>query len=244
MSKKNQKKSEEKPRGPLILSLDTATEVSSVALFEGEQLVAVQDVYTNKLHAKLITVLIDQLLGNLELTPKDLAAVVVSEGPGSYTGLRVGVSTAKGLAMALNIPLLSVGSLASLAASVTDLAQAIGAKVCPLLDARRMEVYTAVFDQEGRLLEETSAKIIEEDAFAELLTTQKVIFLGDGAAKCKEILEQHPNAIVLHDRISSARHSGVIAWRKFQVQEFEDLVTFEPFYLKNFVATISKKKLL
>lgn len=191
-----------------------------------------------------MTVLVDQLLGNLELKPKDLAAVVVSKGPGSYTGLRVGVSIAKGLVMALQIPLLSVGSLEALASSVLDLAVKLDAWVVPLLDARRMEVYCAVYNEEGIAQKEVEAKIIEEDAFKELLSKRKVIFLGDGAAKCKEILERHPNAIVLENRVSSASQSGNIAWKKFQAEEFEDLVTFEPFYLKNFVATLPKKKLL
>lgn len=245
VSKKKKKKIiEERPRGPLILSLETATAVSSVAIFEEGQLLAVQDVHTNKLHAKLITVLVDQILTNLDLRPKDLAGVVVSQGPGSYTGLRVGVSAAKGLAMALQIPLLSVGSLESLAFSVIDIAKAANAWICPLLDARRMEVYCAIFDEHGTAQTEVEARIIEEGAFEEILSERKVVFLGDGAAKCKEILEKNPNAIVLEDRISSAAFSGTPAWSKFQQEDFEDLVTFEPFYLKNFVATLSKKKLL
>ncbi len=228
----------------MLLSIETATDVSSVALFEEGHLVAVQNIYTNRLHAKLITVLIDQLLRNLDLIPGDLAGVVVSQGPGSYTGLRVGVSTAKGLAMAQQIPLLSVGSLESLAFSVADIAKDIGAWICPLLDARRMEVYCAVYDENGLAQTAVEAKIVEADAFGELLSGRKVIFLGDGAAKCKEKLKQHPNSVVLDNRVSSASHSGIAAWKKYQSQDFEDLVTFEPFYLKDFVATLSQKKVL
>ena len=191
-----------------------------------------------------MTVLIEQVLVNLDLKPRDLAAVAISQGPGSYTGLRVGVSVAKGLAMALQIPILSVGSLESLAHSVTDLAQAMDALIIPMLDARRMEVFCGMYGPKGDLQEKVVAKIIEEDAFAELLSRQKVIFVGDGVSKCRDILSRHENAILLDHRLSSAAHSGAIAWQKYQREEFEDLVTFEPFYLKNYVATVSKKKLL
>jgi tRNA threonylcarbamoyladenosine biosynthesis protein TsaB len=230
-------------RGPVVLALETSTGVSSVAAFEAGKLLGVIEYHANKLHARLITVMIDQLLSDLSLKPTDLAAIAVSAGPGSYTGLRVGVSTAKGLAMALDIPLLSVGSLETLAHSVTDFAQALDASIVAMIDARRMEVYCAVFDAAGNEIVPTKAKIIEEGAFADLLQKEKVIFVGDGAAKCEPMLDS-ARAIVLKNRLSSASAMGTVAWNKYQRGQFEDLVTFEPYYLKDYVATKSKKKIL
>lgn len=230
-------------RGPVILAMETATGVSSVAAFESGKLLGVNEYHANKLHARLITVMVDQLLNDLSLVPADLAAIAISAGPGSYTGLRVGVSAAKGLAMALDKPLLSVGSLETLAQSVTDMAIALDACIVPMIDARRMEVYCAVFDTNGKEIVPTKASIIEEGAFADLLEKQKVIFLGDGAAKCEAILASD-QAIVLKNRLSSASAMGSVAWNKYQQGDFEDLVTFEPFYLKDYVATKSKNKLL
>jgi len=232
------------PRGPLILALETATDVSSAAIFEGPKLLGTLDFHANKLHARLMTVLIQQLLENLQLKASDLAGVGVTQGPGSYTGLRVGTSVAKGMAMALDIPLLSVGSLDSLAASVMDIAESLNARIIPLLDARRMEVYCGVFSSQAEKLEAVQAYVLEEQPFSHWLDQGKVIFVGDGALKSKPLLIKHPNAIVLENRLSSAANMGFQLWKLFQAEQFEDLVTFEPFYLKNFVATISKKKLL
>jgi tRNA threonylcarbamoyladenosine biosynthesis protein TsaB len=234
------------PTAPVyrILAIETATDVSSIALHEGGKLVALQENHANRTHAKLVTVMIDRLLKDLELRPSDLAAVVVAKGPGSYTGLRVGVSVAKGLCMALDIPLLSLGSLDALAHSVLDMAQVLDAQIVPMIDARRMEVFCATFDKNGHRQTEVEAKIIEDGAFQALLDTHKVIFLGDGAEKCRLILEQHPNAIVLGNRLSSAAHMGAAAYAHFINGTHENLVTFEPFYLKEFVATLSTKKIL
>ena len=231
-------------RGPLILAIESATGVSSVALFEAGKLLGVVDYHANKLHAKLITVMAGRLLEDLSIPIAELAAIAVAAGPGSYTGLRVGVSAAKGLAMALDVPLLAVGSLEALAWSVLDLAQRLDAWICPMIDARRMEVFCAMYDTNGLEIRATEAKIIEADAFAQDLAQKSILFLGDGAAKCREILAESPQAIVLENRLSSASSMGHVAWQKFQTGQFEDLVTFEPFYLKNFVATKPKNKLL
>jgi tRNA threonylcarbamoyladenosine biosynthesis protein TsaB len=229
--------------GPYILALETATGVSSVAAFEAGKLLGRLDFHTEKLHARLITVMVDQLLSDLSISRTDLAAVAVSSGPGSYTGLRVGVSTAKGICMALDKPLISVGSMETLAHSVTDVAGWLNALIVPMIDARRMEVYCAVFDPLGNELEPTRAQVISEDSFRGHLRSRRVIFLGDGAAKCAPLLRSD-NALVLENRLSSAADMGVVAWAKFQSGEFEDLVTFEPYYLKNYVATKSKNKIL
>lgn len=231
-------------RGPLFMVLETATGASSVAVYEGSQLLGLQEYHANRTHARLITVMVEQLLSNLELVPAALAAIVVTRGPGSYTGLRVGVSAAKGLAMALDIPLLSVGSLQALACSVQDIALAMGARICSMIDARRMEVYCQVFDRDAVAETLVEAKIIDESAFADILSENKLIFIGDGAEKCRDILENKSNAIVLGSRLSSAARLGELVLKKFQQKDFEDLITFEPYYLKNFVATLPKKKIL
>lgn len=229
-------------REALILAIETATSIGSIALFEGEKLLGSVDIRRAKSHARLLMPMIEQLLGNLEVAPADLAAIGVSKGPGSYTGLRVGVSTAKGLCMALDKPLLSLGSLETLAEKVKGLAQELGAYICPMLDARRMEVYHEVFDSLCNSQTAIKPQIIEMGAFEELLSKQKVIFLGDGVAKCREILAKSPNAILLDEALSSAKDMGKALYKKYQEKDFEDLVSFEPFYLKSFVATKSKKK--
>lgn len=235
-----------------ILAIETATEVSSVALFEDGRLVGLRENHANRTHARLVTVMIDRLLQDLEWTPRDLSAVCVAKGPGSYTGLRVGVSVAKGLCMALDIPLLSVSSLEALAWSVRDVAAAMGAQICPMIDARRMEVYTQAFvvgglgEMAGIPIPENEphALIVEAGSLEEEFRQSRVILVGDGAAKCAEVFAGQPNAIILGDRLSSAAHLGLVADRHLQVGKFEDLVQFEPFYLKEFVATLSTKKVL
>ncbi len=227
-----------------ILAIETATDVSSVALFEDGILVSLQENHSNRTHARLVTVMIERLLQDMELKASDLNAVCVARGPGSYTGLRVGVSVAKGLCMALDIPLLSLSSLEALAWSVVDFAAKMDAWICPMIDARRMEVFTQLFDSQLHSSNEPIALIVEENAFQEELAKGKILFLGDGAAKCEPILGQHPNAIVLGDRVSSAASMGKAAQAKFESGDHEDLVTFEPFYLKEFVATLQKKKVL
>ncbi|MFN8393496.1 MAG: tRNA (adenosine(37)-N6)-threonylcarbamoyltransferase complex dimerization subunit type 1 TsaB [Bacteroidia bacterium] len=231
-----------------ILAIETATDVSSVALFEDGKLVGLQENHANRTHARLVTVMIERLLQDLEWTPRDLSAVCVAKGPGSYTGLRVGVSVAKGLCMALDIPLLSISSLEALAWSVRDVAQVMDARICPMIDARRMEVYTqtfAVSEGSGPHPEnEPHALIVEAGSYAEELSKGKVLFLGDGAAKCAEVFANQGNAIFLGSRLSSAAHLGYAADLNLQAGKTEDLVLFEPFYLKEFVATLSSKKLV
>ncbi len=233
-----------RPAKHRILALETATNVSSVAIFEDGILVALQENHALRTHAKLVTVMIDRLLQDLELKPADLSAVAVARGPGSYTGLRVGVSVAKGLCMALDIPLLSVGSLEALAWSVADFAQSIDAWICPMIDARRMEVFTQLFDHEVNAQSQAEALIVEDGAFAAQLKERKLLLVGDGAEKCRTVFAGLANAVILGNRLSSAAYMGAIAHRRLLAGEIEDLITFEPFYLKEFVATLSKKKVL
>lgn len=242
---KNNSPSESEPKSVVrILALETATNVSSVALFEDGTLVALQENHAGRTHAKLITVMIDRVLKDVDLSAESLSAVAVAMGPGSYTGLRVGVSTAKGLCMALDLPLIGVGSLQALASSVADFAEKMDAKICAMIDARRMEVFCQIFDADLNPISAAEAKVIELGAFEDELNAGKMIFLGDGAEKCRNILENHPNAIVFGNRIASSALLGGIAQEKFVQGDFENLISFEPFYLKDFVATVSKKKVL
>ncbi len=227
-----------------LLYIESATEIGSVALFEGEKLLGNIDYRKAKTHSRLLTAMIQTLLKDMEINPQDLAAIGVSKGPGSYTGLRVGVSTAKGLCMALDKPLISLNSLETLAWAVQPLAIAMKAWICPMIDARRMEVYCAFFDENINEKISTKAEIIQTAHFEEILTEKKVIFIGDGAAKCAETLSYSPHAIFLPHILSSAQYVGKTLYQAYQASNFEDLVSFEPFYLKNYVATEQKKGIL
>ncbi|MDX2246181.1 MAG: tRNA (adenosine(37)-N6)-threonylcarbamoyltransferase complex dimerization subunit type 1 TsaB [Bacteroidia bacterium] len=228
---------------PIILAIETATAIGSVAVFSGENLLGSMTILREQSHAKLLTPMIQSLLAHLEIAPSDLDAIGVAKGPGSYTGLRVGVSTAKGLCMAVDKPLLSTGSLDALAGQVTGLATQLNAWICPMIDARRMEVYCALFNSQIEMLSPVEAKIIESGAFSDILATQKVIFVGDGADKCREILSISPNALILPDILSNATGMGKSLYRQFMEGAFEDIITFEPFYLKEFRATKPKNLL-
>lgn len=164
-------------------------------------------------------------------------AIAVGKGPGSYTGLRIGVSAAKGLCFANDIPLIAINSLEILSTSYTT----DKGFIVPMIDARRMEVYSAVFDQHHAWIRETEAEIIDENSFGDLLEKGPVYFLGDGAEKCQEVIT-HANAVFLENAFPSAKEMTSIAYEKYQNQDFEDVAYFEPYYLKDFVVTPQKKK--
>ena len=185
----------------------------------------------------------DETIKEAGLKPADLDAVCVSKGPGSYTGLRIGVSAAKGLCYGLGIPLLSVGSLESMANWATSNFKQELADVsflCPMIDARRMEVYAQLFEASFNELQPVSAEIIDENSFSSELEEGKVAFFGDGAAKCKEVIN-HPNAVFLDAFKPSAQGMIALAEQKFVDKQFEDVAYFEPYYLKDFVAGKPKK---
>lgn len=189
----------------------------------------------------MLTTLIQQAVEHAGFSLSDLDAVAVAKGPGSYTGLRIAVSTAKGLCFALDKPLLSVNTLEALALQVSGFF-ADDSLFCPMLDARRMEVYCAVFDRALQYVEPTQAKIIDTESFAELLSTRKVVFFGDGAAKCRAVLEAYENAVFLPiDLYPSAKTVGQLAAGLFENRQFEEVETFEPYYLKEFMTTVPKK---
>ena len=222
---------------PFILALESSTEIASIALFAAGELMGHMEYHVPRTHAKLLLPMIQTLLKDLDTSLDQLDALAVSKGPGSYTGLRVGVSTLKGLALAQNLPLISFDSLTAIAYQVQDLASQLGAWICPMIDARRMEVYMAVFNSELEMQEEIQAKIVEDNSFADLLAKRKVLFVGNAVEKCVSLLKAFPNAICLPTTISSSRALGSFLHEKYKKAAFEDLVLFEPFYLKDFVAT-------
>ncbi len=219
---------------PLILSIETSTKICSVALRRGYTLLASAEIVIERSHSKYITVLINNLFTYSGEKITDLSAVAVSKGPGSYTGLRIGVSTAKGICYALEKPLIAISTLESMAFEVNRF-NTQKALLCPMIDARRMEVYCALYDTSLTCTEAVNAKIIDENSFAELLTEQSIIFFGDGSQKCMDLIGKHKNAIFIDNVYPSAVHIGALAISAFEKTQFEDVAYFEPFYLKDFM---------
>ena len=222
-----------------ILHIETSTKNCSVSIANCGELISLKEINTGEYsHAEMLHPLINEALLESKLTIKDIEAIAVGKGPGSYTGLRIGVSAAKGLCFANDIPLISINSLEILAQSITiDCGLII-----PMIDARRMEVYAAIYDQNHNAVRETKAEIIDSHSFLDELQNQKVYFLGDGAKKCKEII-LHENAVFIENVFPSAKKMAAISYHKFKNESTEDVAYFEPFYLKNFVATQEKKKI-
>ena len=233
----------------LILSIETGTDICSVALANDGELMALRESDEGRDHAKKVALFVDELLRETGVQPSDLDAIAVGKGSGSYTGLRIGVSFAKGMCYALDIPLIAIGSLDALTevaredydAGILDIEEEewAKAKLCPLVDARRMEVYAEVFDNEGKALTDVVAEVVTEDSFKEWRKDKFVIF-GNGAKKCTELLSD----AIFVDIAPSARGIVRLAEESFKAQKFEDLAYFEPFYLKEFLVIPSKKKLL
>jgi tRNA threonylcarbamoyladenosine biosynthesis protein TsaB len=222
-----------------ILQIDTATEVCSVSLSLDGKIVSKIDAEEPNLHASRLTVFIDELLKTAHISYADLAAVAVSKGPGSYTGLRIGVSTAKGLCYALDIPLLAVNTLESMYTGYVIHSSKDHMLYVPMLDARRMEVYMKMYGQDGEVVRETDAVIIDAETF--LGNADKTICLfGSGAEKLRDILGEMHNIMIDTSYKHSSAYLTKSAFEKFNKQEFEDLIYFEPYYLKEFVATTAK----
>lgn len=228
----------------LLLLIETATTSCSVALAHNGQTIALREIDQRNIHAEVITVYIDEVLRETNKQFVDLDAVAVSSGPGSYTGLRIGVSTAKGLCFSLDKPLITIETLSAMAhgfinrggIKITD-----STLLCPMIDARRMEVYTALFDSMGNELKPTSAEIIDESSFADILNKKKIIFFGDGAPKCNDTLANQPNAVFAESFVNSARDLLVPAIQKLNNKAFADVAYFEPYYLKDFIAGVKKQ---
>lgn len=222
---------------PLIISLDTSTKACSVALHKDGALIVNFEMFIEYSHSDYLTTLIEAVVDSAGYALKDLDAFAVAKGPGSYTGLRIGVSTAKGICYALDKPLIAIGTLEAMACQIVDFFPSHYA-FCPMIDARRMEVYCAILDSELNYQLPVSAEIITQDSFKENLLGSPVVFFGDGAAKCKTILSHSSNAHFLNTQIyPAAKTIGQLATNSFRENNFENLAYFEPFYLKDFVST-------
>lgn len=225
-----------------ILHIETATATCSVALSENGQLLHCVEKTEQNIHASQLTLFIQEVLAHQQRDISELKAVAVSMGPGSYTGLRIGISTAKGLCYALDIPLIALNTLHIMANGFINRCFSVNIHTlfCPMIDARRMEVYAAVYNHEIKEVKATEAVVVDENSFRDILDNHIVYFFGDGAGKCEEILGTHLNARVLDSYVNSAADMISIAYEKFNNQEFEDVAYFEPYYLKDYVA--GKKK--
>ncbi|NER12645.1 tRNA (adenosine(37)-N6)-threonylcarbamoyltransferase complex dimerization subunit type 1 TsaB [Leptobacterium flavescens] len=221
----------------IILSIETSTTNCSVSIAKDGELCALKEENNpNYSHSENLHKFIKEALKDASFSLNDLNAIAVSKGPGSYTGLRIGVSTAKGLCFSLDIPLISIPTLESLAHQQ----QVEKGSIVSMLDARRMEVYTASFDKDHNRLTETEARIIDEDSFSDLLARSEVHFIGTGTEKCKEVI-QHPNArFTKTEQVPSAKEMNKLAYHKYKISDFEDVAYFEPYYLKDFI--VGKKK--
>lgn len=225
-----------------IISIETATKVCSIALHRNGELIALRENNDQHSHSANITIFVDEVVKEAGITFSDINAIAVSKGPGSYTGLRIGVSAAKGFCYGLGIPLISVNTLMAMAQH-TALSQykKENTLLCPMIDARRMEVFCALIDTKNQWAKETEAVIVDESSFGQELEKHPIVFFGDGAAKCQSTIN-HPNAIFINEIRPSAKYIGALAWEKFSQNQFEDVAYFEPFYLKEFVATTPKKQ--
>jgi len=228
----------------LILNLETATTVCSVSLAKDGKLIALKEINGNYSHAENLTLFVEDVFKQAGLKLNDVDAIAVSKGPGSYTGLRIGVSTAKGLCYALDKPLIAINTLQHMAFAITNNILHIipppKTLYCPMIDARRMEVYCALFDEDNNFVMPTAALIIDEHSFDEYLKDYVICFFGDGAAKCKQVLSADKNALFIEDIFPSAKNMILLSEEAFNKNQFEDVAYFEPFYLKDFVA--GKKK--
>lgn len=228
----------------MILCLETATTLCSVALCDRNGVAASRESNDSKSHASLLTVFIGELLSEAGITAYDLDAISVSKGPGSYTGLRIGVSAAKGLAFAASRPLIGIETTLSMYHGLREnLAADRNTLFCPMLDARRMEIYYAVYDSEGKIVKHISAEVIDENSFADLPAGKEIIMFGPGAMKLKDSVKR-PGIMFRDDFRMSAAHQLKPAYASLDNGYVEDVAYFEPLYLKDFVATIPKKNIL
>ena len=222
----------------LILCIETSASMCSVGLFEDGKLLSLKEENRKNSHAELLLPFVSACLKESSKNRTGLDAVAISEGPGSYTGLRIGTSTAKGLCYALQIPLIAVDTLASMVNGVESKVEFD--YFIPMQDARRMEVYTCLLDSNFEKIEMTNAMVVERNSF-ESIQDKRLAFFGDGAEKCAEPLSHLPKATFFNDLIPSAKYMGLEANVKYHQKRFEDVAYFVPFYLKNFVAGTPKK---
>ena len=223
-----------------LLAIETATKVCSVGLFEDDKLLLLKEEKGDYSHAENLAVFTDEILKESNLASSDLAAIIVSKGPGSYTGLRIGVSFAKGLCYSLKIPLISIDTLHALALGWLQAGNSDDEFICPMIDARRMEVYSAIYNTKLKCIKPISADIIDNESYSDILQNKTTVFIGDGAAKCKDLLQAEKRTFIT-GFLPSAAYLGEKGFLKFKRSENEDVAYFEPFYLKEFIALKSKK---
>jgi tRNA threonylcarbamoyladenosine biosynthesis protein TsaB len=236
-----------------ILNIETSTSVCSASISSGNKILALRESMADRSHASSLTVITGEVMKEWGKDFGKLSAIAVSRGPGSYTGLRIGVSTAKGICYASGLPLIATDTMKIMAAKVLEggVGGLAGTEIssgkvllCPMIDARRMEVYTALFDTGGREIKEVSAEIIDENSFDQFFKEgYRILFFGDGAEKCREILG-HPNALFIPGIYPSAGQMAALSQKSFSEKLFADTAYFEPFYLKDFLATKPKDRMV
>jgi len=231
----------------MIICLETATNLCSVALCDSTGVISLRESSESKSHASMLTVFIEEILKDHGIRARDLEAIAVSKGPGSYTGLRIGVSVAKGIAYGASIPLIGIETTLSMFWGISGSRNYIrdfdiNSLFCPMLDARRMEVYYAIYNSVGNKVKDISAEIVNEETFINFPESQKIIFFGDGATKCKEVINRK-NAFFVDFMISAAHmHRPVL--QALKDHHFEDVAYFEPLYLKDFITSKPRKNIL
>ena len=225
-----------------IINIETSTKVCGVSISKNGELLDSKESNEGNSHATNLSPFIDELLIRNGINYSELSAIAISKGPGSYTGLRIGTSTAKGLCYSLDIPLIAISTLQSMAHHAkSNYSKDFKGIFRPMIDARRMEVYSQAFNNDLKAISDIKAIIIEDDSFANELEQQEVLFFGDGAEKCMDTLK-HKNSIYFNKSEASALGMVKLSYEAFKNQQFEDVAYFEPFYLKEFIAAISKVK--
>ena len=232
----------------MIICLETATNLCSVALCDSTGIISLREDSESKSHASQLTVFIDEIFRENGIRALDLDAVAVSKGPGSYTGLRIGVSVAKGIAYGASIPIIGIETTSAMywgirSSKYFNDEQDNDTLFCPKLDARRMEVYYALYDSGGNIVKNIVAEIIDQDTFSTIPDSRKIVFFGDGALKCKEVINRG-NAVFSADFRISATHMQKPVMLSFNDHKFEDVAYFEPLYLKDFITSKPRKNIL
>lgn len=226
-----------------IIAIETSTEVCSAALAQDGKVIWHKEHTEGMAHATLLAPYLQEMQTFMKAQNLKADAVAVSSGPGSYTGLRIGVSTAKGLCYGANLPLIAIDTLQLMASAAQEKIGTPHALFCPMIDARRMEVYTAFFDHQLNKVKETSADIITEESYQDMLNKGEIYFFGNGSGKCKETLT-HANAHFLDGIVPLASHIAPLAEEAYKKGDFKDVAYFEPAYLKEFIATVAKNKVI
>lgn len=232
----------------MIICLETATNLCSVALCDNDGVITLRESDETKSHASMLTVFVEEILKENNVKPEELEAIAVSRGPGSYTGLRIGVSAAKGIAYGASIPLIAIDTTLSMFHGITEKRSKsketdTDTIFCPMLDARRMEVYYALYNSDGKRIKDIAAEVITAESFTEFPQSQNILFFGDGSAKCRQLISRPDSCFDNEYRISAA-HMHKPAYEAFNRLSFEDVAYFEPFYLKDFITTKQRKNIL